>query len=119
MFAERKAVDAVRVQLSSQLGLANLYDLDRLDLTVRTTLDGLVNDAVTRELQRVSDCGEAARAGLVAPRLLNGRACGPVVYSFTLYERVPGGNAAARASRQLRPPSECRSWGPRRSCGRS
>ena len=93
MFAERKAVDAVRAELGSQLGVPNLYDLDRLDLTVRTMLDGMVNDAVTRALQRVGDCSEAAQAGLVAFRLLNGHACGHVVYSFTLYERVPGGNA--------------------------
>lgn len=93
MFVERKAVDAVRAELGSQLRVANLYDLDRLDLTVRTMLDGVVNDAVTRALQRVGDCSEAAQAGLVAFRLLNGNACGHVVYSFTLYERVPGGNA--------------------------
>ncbi len=92
-FAERKAVNTVRADLSSQLGLASLHDLDRLDLTVRTTLDGAVNDAVTHALQRLGNCGEAAKAGLRAFRLLNGNDCGQVVYSFTLYERVPGGNA--------------------------
>lgn len=92
-FAERKAIDAVRIELSSQLGVPTLYDLDRLDLAARTTLNGGVNEAVTHALQRVSDCGEAARAGLVASRLLQRHSCGCVVYSFTLYERVPGGNA--------------------------
>jgi membrane peptidoglycan carboxypeptidase len=91
--AERKGVDAVRVELGSQLGVVNRYDLDRFDLTVRTTLDGAINDAVTRALRQVGDCEAAAHAGLVAFHLLNGHACGQVVYSFTLYERVAGGNA--------------------------
>jgi membrane peptidoglycan carboxypeptidase len=92
-FAERKAIDAVRVDLGARLGVTNPYDLDRLDMTVGSTLDGAVNDSVTQALQRVGECDEAARAGLVAFRLLGGIACGQVVYSFTLYERVPGGNA--------------------------
>lgn len=92
-FAERKAVDAVRIELGSHLGVANLYDLDRLDLTVRTALDGAVNDAVTRALGQLGDCKEAQHAGLLASRLLNGNDCGRVIYSFTLYERVPAGNA--------------------------
>ena len=41
-FVDRKAVDAVRLALLSQLGLPRTYDLDRLDLAVRTTLDGAV-----------------------------------------------------------------------------
>ena len=91
-FAERKAVDGIRADLATQLGLASVHDLDRLDLTVRTTLDGGVNDAVTRALQRLGTCAGAAEAGLLAFRLLNGNDCGQVVYSFTLFERIPGGN---------------------------
>ena len=39
-FAAQKAVNAVRVRLASQLGLQRMYDLDRLDLAVQSTLDG-------------------------------------------------------------------------------
>lgn len=91
-FAERKAVDMVRAGLATQLGLASVHDLDRLDLTVRTTLDGAVNDRVTQTLRGLGTCAGAARAGLLAYRLLEATGCGQVVYSLTLYERTLGGN---------------------------
>jgi membrane peptidoglycan carboxypeptidase len=91
-FAERKAVDGIRADLAAQLGLPGVHDLDRLDLAVATTLDGTINAAVTQALRRLGTCAEAARAGLLAYRLLNGNDCNQVVYSFTLFERTAGGN---------------------------
>ena len=40
----RKAADVVRNRLVEHLGLADLYELDRLDLTVDTTLDRVAQD---------------------------------------------------------------------------
>jgi len=91
-FADHKSIDGVRVELLSQLGLDNAYDLDRLDLTVRTTLDGAVNDNVSRALQQLGDRRVAREAGLMTNRLLSDDNPGRVVYSFTLYERSSEGN---------------------------
>ena len=91
-FSERKAVDAIRAGLLSSLGVNSVYDLDRLDLTVRASLDGLVQREVTNMLRQLSDPAQAAAAGLAGERLLNGAEPGSVIYSFTLYERAGGAN---------------------------
>jgi hypothetical protein len=46
--SERKAADGIRVELLSLLGLDRVYDLDRLDLSVRSTIDWNVQRDVTR-----------------------------------------------------------------------
>jgi membrane peptidoglycan carboxypeptidase len=89
---ERKAVDAVRAELSLRLGLPSVYDLDRLDLTIRTTLDDVVNAQVTDVLQRLGHREYAAQAGLTSHPLLANDNPGRVVYGVTFYERGPNGN---------------------------
>jgi membrane peptidoglycan carboxypeptidase len=86
-FAGQKSVDGVRMELLSRLGLDSAYDLDRLDLTVRTTLDGAVNDDVSRVLQQLGERRFARESGLMMHGLLSHDNPGRVVYSFTLYER--------------------------------
>jgi membrane peptidoglycan carboxypeptidase len=91
-FAERKATDRVRAELLSTLGLHSTYDLDRLDLTVHSTLDEGVTGAVTAALQQLGDRSYARDAGLLADRLLGAGNLDRVLYSFTLYERGPTGH---------------------------
>lgn len=91
-FADHKSVDRVRAELLSRLGLDRAHDLDRLDLTVRTTLDGQVNANVSWVLQQLGDREYARSAGLMAGRLLSAGDPGRVVYGVTLYERTPAGN---------------------------
>ncbi len=91
-FVERKAADGVRVELLSRLGVPSLYALDRLDLTVRTSLDADATDAVTAVLRQIADPRQAREAGLTGSRLLATGHPGRVTYSFTLYERGPFGN---------------------------
>jgi membrane peptidoglycan carboxypeptidase len=91
-FAERKAVDRVRTELLGVLGLSHAYDLDRLDLTVSSTLDAEATDGVTASLQQLSRPDYARDAGLVADRLLGPRGLDKVLYSFTLYERGESGH---------------------------
>lgn len=88
-FVERKATDAVRRLLLSQLGLSSPYDLDRLDLSVRTTLDGAVTERVTTELRRLAAQPYVAAAGLTGPHLLSRGNPAGIVYGFELYERGP------------------------------
>lgn len=92
-FVERKAINAVRAHLLNLLEISRLYELDRLDLTVTSTLDREMQECVTRTLRQLQDPVYAANAGLYGYRLL-GQAEDPgkVVYSMTLYERGPDRN---------------------------
>ena len=89
---ERKAIDSVRADLLWLLGLDHLYDLDRLDLKVTTTLDNSLQRGVSEELTKLQDPQHAAEAGLVGRQLLGPEDPEGVVYSFTLYERSEGTN---------------------------
>ncbi len=91
-FIERKATNAIRSRLLAQLPLRSLYQLDRLDLTVETTLDRPTQERVTRTLGRLADPAFADSAGLRGDRLLMRGDPANVYYSFTLYESTPEGN---------------------------
>ncbi len=89
-FVSQKAANAVRTHLAGLLGdshLLGLYDLDRLDLSVASTLDAPVQTAVTGLLRDLRNPASAKAAGLAAKQLLARGDPARVVYSFTLYER--------------------------------
>lgn len=90
-FAEKKAVNAVRVQLASMLGLKRLYDLDRLDLSVQSTLDNNFQKKVTEILRQLGNPEYARAAGLYGERLLGTADPGKIIYSLTLAELTPRG----------------------------
>jgi membrane peptidoglycan carboxypeptidase len=91
-FIERKAVNAVRPKLLSLLKVSKLYDLDLLDLTVRSSLDRHAQEEVTELLRKLREPEFTAAAGLKGPHLLGNKNPANVIYSFTLYERTPGAN---------------------------
>ncbi len=91
-FAQRKAVNNARIQLAALLGTPRLYDVDRLDLKLSTTIDGALQDAVVEQLQRLRDPDAARAAGLVGERLLERGDPAQLKYSFTLFERGDGLN---------------------------
>jgi membrane peptidoglycan carboxypeptidase len=86
-FVTRKASTAVRTQLAGLLGTPRLYDLDRLDLSVASTLDGTTQKAVTSVLRDLRNADTAKTAGLQGKGLLGKGDPANVVYSFTLLER--------------------------------
>jgi membrane peptidoglycan carboxypeptidase len=86
-FVSQKAANAVRTHLAGLFGGSRLYDLDRLDLTVASTLDAPAQTAVTTLLRELRDPASAKAAGLNARQLLERGDPSKVVYSFTLYER--------------------------------
>ncbi|WP_309624598.1 transglycosylase domain-containing protein [Methylibium sp.] len=87
-FSERKATTALRTRLSGLLEVPRAYDLDRLDLEATSSLDGEVQRAATTLLRSLGDRSGAKAAGLFGFRLLNeGDDPGPLVFSFTLFER--------------------------------
>lgn len=91
-FVGRKAANAIRRQLSTVLGVPRLYTLDRLDLSVKSTLDGATQDEVSQLLLRLRDPNYMETAGLRRSRLLDRGDPSRVIYSFTLYEHVGNAN---------------------------
>ena len=86
-FVSRKAANAVRNHLGYMLGEPRLYNLDRLDLSVVSTLDGQAQQAVTSVLRQLTTPEAAAAAGLTGKGMLGNGDPAQVVYSFTLMER--------------------------------
>lgn len=92
-FIEHKTQTVIRTRLAESLGVTSLYDLDRLNLTVRSTLDQAAQRSLTNALLRLKDPENARAAGITGSRLLNGgNDLSKVVYSLALYESTPFGN---------------------------
>lgn len=91
-FLEHKAANAVRPRLLSLLEVPQLYDLDRMDLSVNTTLDGRAQKEVAKVLSRLGDPEFLAENNLRGERLLETGDPKSVIYSFTLYENVEDAN---------------------------
>jgi len=91
-FVGRKGANAIRRHLSGLLEVPHLYELDRLDLTVKSTLNGATQDEVSRLLLRLRDPKYIEAAGLRGPRLLDHGDPSRVIYSFTLYEHAGNAN---------------------------
>ena len=86
-FVSRKASNAVRNHLGYLLGEPRLYNLDRLDLSVVSTLDAEAQQAVTAALRQLTSAESAQAAGLTGKGMLGNGDPAQVVYSFTLMER--------------------------------
>jgi membrane peptidoglycan carboxypeptidase len=91
-YVDNKAPNSIRMSLLPLLGLNNTYDLDRLDLTVQTTVDQTAQQGITKFFERIADPKQAAAANLTQYQLLEQSDPSKVIYSFTLYERKPGVN---------------------------
>jgi membrane peptidoglycan carboxypeptidase len=89
---ERKGVNAMRGNLASLLGVSRMYDLDRLDLRADSALDSKLQQEVTTELLKLRNPVNAKAAGLMEYQLLERGDPRGLTYSFTLFERTPGGN---------------------------
>jgi membrane peptidoglycan carboxypeptidase len=86
-FLDRKAANALRAHLLNLLNERHVYDLDRLDVTARASLDLATQQAVIDILKRLNDPEEAGKLGLIGEKLLDKRHVAGVTYSFTLFER--------------------------------
>jgi len=91
--AEQKTQNVLRTRLARTLGVKSNYELDRLDLTVKTTLDYRTQQAVTHALRELSNPDKARAAGILGFRMLNEDIdLAPIVYSLMLFERGEKGN---------------------------
>lgn len=92
-FVEQKAANAQRIRVAALLGVPRLYDLDRLDLEVDTSIQQTAQQIVSRYLQGLAKPEGVAASGLFGHRLLSpDNPLAAVIYSFTLYEKTPQGN---------------------------
>jgi membrane peptidoglycan carboxypeptidase len=89
---DRKSASAVRARLVALLGLSDYYALDRLDLSVQSTIVPAVQDAVTRDLRSLREPDKARAAGLYGFHLLDSGDPSKIVYSFSLYQRGANSN---------------------------
>ncbi|AWM94075.1 glycosyl transferase family 51 [Pseudomonas sp. 31-12] len=85
-----KGISVARSRLG---GLLNrpLYDLDRLDLSATSTLQGDLQTQATEYLKHLADPVFATQIGLMGERLLTPTSTTQVRYSFTLFELTPDG----------------------------
>jgi membrane peptidoglycan carboxypeptidase len=91
--SEKKTQAVLRSRLARALSIKTNYELDRLDLSVKTTLDFATQEKVTQALRRLSEPETAHAAGIFGFRLLNETAdLSPIIYSLMLFERSASGN---------------------------
>ncbi|MDD5125192.1 transglycosylase domain-containing protein [Methylovulum sp.] len=90
---EKKTQAVLRSRLGRILNVKSNYDLDRLDLTVKTTLDFNTQQAINQELRRLGEPENAKAAGLLGKRMLSENSkLAPIIYSLMLFERGKTGN---------------------------
>jgi membrane peptidoglycan carboxypeptidase len=92
-FVEAKGATAVRTELLGLTGVATLYELDRFDLTARTTLDLPAQQAVTTLLARLTDPAFLRARGRASLGLRGRGDPARITYAVALYERTEEGNA--------------------------
>ncbi|MEZ0225763.1 MAG: transglycosylase domain-containing protein [Alphaproteobacteria bacterium] len=93
---KQKSVQALQVDLMRMLGVRSLYDLNRVDVTAHTTLNLKADAAVAARLRSLADPEVAKAAGMVGYQLLPEGGTAEVIYTFTLYERLPDGRNVQR-----------------------
>ena len=89
--AVNKGVNVVRNRLSSLLD-SSLYDLDRMDMAVTSTIDSRLQEDVSWYLSNLQTPYGAAAMGLIGKYLLTPDQAQALSYSFTLFEKTPAGN---------------------------
>jgi len=91
-FIERKSRASVRTKLAPLVGLPGVYELDRLDLSVLSTVDGPAQQSVMQFFRKLTDVREPLQANYRQARLLAQSDPRSVIYGFTLYEHRNGLN---------------------------
>lgn len=89
---KNKAANAIRVTMMEALGVANLYDLNRLHLQVDSTIDVPLQKRVTDFFARLADPKIVKAYGLDGERLIEDNDPAKLIYSFLLMEATPTGN---------------------------
>lgn len=88
----KKAANFIRAKMITTLGIGRLYDIDRLDLDVKTDIDADLQQKITEVLYSLKDPANVKKAGLYGPRLLEKGDPSKIICSLSLYEQTPAGN---------------------------
>ncbi|MEZ0262622.1 MAG: transglycosylase domain-containing protein [Alphaproteobacteria bacterium] len=94
--SRQKSIEALQIGLMRDLGVKDIYALNRLDLTAQTTVDARADAAVSRLLRSLADPAVATANGLTGHQLLNPALATDVRYALTLYEKMPDGTNVLR-----------------------
>ncbi|MGE3333540.1 MAG: transglycosylase domain-containing protein [Rhodospirillaceae bacterium] len=86
-FTERKAADLIRTELLNALRVPGYYSLDRMDMTVHSTIDRTAQRDVVRVLDRLDERDYVKSLGMTGENLLGNSDPSKVAYSVVLYER--------------------------------
>lgn len=86
-----KGVNVVRNRLGPLFD-TSLYSLDRMDLTVTTTLNSRLQEQVSLYLKSMENSEIANKYGLIGKYLLAADQTDALSYSFTLFEKASMGN---------------------------
>jgi len=91
-YAEHKAINEIRAGLLNLLGVPGLYELDRLHVNVKSTINpGLQHNVITL-FEKLHDPQFVDSAGLRGERLLAKGDPSRVIYGMMLFENTPQGN---------------------------
>lgn len=92
-FLQNKAANAVRTDLLGMLGVRQLYELDRYDMSVTSTLDRDIQADIAAVLNHFRDKTFARQNGMYGRHLLeDDDDLNKIVLSLTLFERTVDGN---------------------------
>ena len=91
-YVKQKAPDAIRIALMGMLGLPSLYELDRLDLEVDSSIDATLQRDAERLFRSLADAKFVRENGLHQKHLLITGDPTRVIYSLMLFESTPEGN---------------------------
>jgi membrane peptidoglycan carboxypeptidase len=91
-----KSVQGMQVDLLRTLGVKGLYDLNRIDMTAKSTLHKDSDAKVAAHLRALANPDQAKADGMIGFQLLPPNLTDKVVYTFTLYEKLPNGQNVIR-----------------------
>lgn len=89
--ANNKGVNVVRNRLGPLFD-TSLYSLDRMDITVTTSLDSRLQEHINHYLKDLANPEIAEGYGIIGKSLLTQEQTSELSYSFTLFERTARGN---------------------------
>lgn len=89
--ANNKGVNVIRNRLGPLFD-TSLYSLDRMDVTVTTSLNSRLQEEVSLYLKNLENPETASNFGLIGKSLLESDQTDDLSYSFTLFERTAKGN---------------------------
>jgi membrane peptidoglycan carboxypeptidase len=110
-YLRQKATEDVRDKLVGMLGLPDLYSLDRLDLSVETSIDTAAQKRLTAMLQQLANPTFVREHDMVGKQLLGGGDLANVTWSFVLYQRGNNHNYLRIRADSLNKPFDINSGG--------